>query len=130
MKLFSLFSFWQRTPRYAESTPDDSIVRFILFHNNLRIGTLSSNGEQWTFQYSSAFRKQKNLRPLIEFPDLDKTYRTDDLWPFFELRIPSLHQPSVANAIAREQIDPTDEAALLKRFGRRTITNPFELVAS
>ena len=130
MPLFPLLSFWKRNSSDDEIEYDDSMIVFGLFHNQLRIGTLSFDGVQWTFRYSSAFRKQKRLRPLIEFPHLEKTYQTKDLWPFFELRIPSLRQPSVAQAIAAEQIDPTDEAALLKRFGRRTITNPFELVAS
>ena len=130
MKLSIPHSFWKRTHRNEALAPDDSVVKFGLFHDNLCIGTLSFDGEQWVFLYSSAFRKQKNLRPLIEFPNVEKIYQTDDLWPFFELRIPSLRQPSVASAIEAEQIDPNDEAALLKRFGRRTITNPFELVAS
>jgi len=38
-----------------------------------------------------------------------------------------LKQPLVKEAVEKENIDSTNQVALLKRFGRRTITTSFEL---
>ena len=65
---------------------------------------------------------------LIDFPDTNKTYRSDELWPFFLSRIPGLSQPAVKELLRKEKINEDDEAALLKRFGKTSITSPFTLV--
>jgi len=66
---------------------------------------------------------------LPDFPKVEKIYNSEELYPFFVQRIPGLGQTKVKEAIAEENIDEHNEAALLKRFGRFTITNPFELQA-
>lgn len=48
----------------------------------------------------------------------DKTYKSEELWPFFRIRIPGLEQPSVQEILERENIDKNDEVELLKRFGK------------
>lgn len=75
-------------------------------------------------------RGQDLVRPLIDFPDVEKVYRQRDLWPFFLSRIPSLAQPKVQEAIVREGLDARNEVELLRFFGRRTIADPFDLVAA
>ena len=105
-------------------------AEFGLFYGELLIGTLTHQGDVWEWSYSDAFRAQDKIVPLIEFPDVNRVYRTEELWPFFSTRAPSLKRTDILPILEAEQIDPNDEAALLKRFGRRTITNPFELVAS
>jgi len=64
------------------------------------------------------------------FPDVHKTYETSELWPFFKMRVPSLKQPSIRAIVGRERIDEHNQVELLRRFGRRTITNPFELISA
>jgi HipA-like protein len=83
---------------------------------------------RWRFEYSEEFRRQKHLRPIVGFGDLVKTYESDELWPFFAMRIPGLKQTAVQDIIRKEHIDATNEVQLLRRFGRRTVANPFELV--
>ncbi|MBC9890509.1 MAG: hypothetical protein F7B06_11875, partial [Opitutae bacterium] len=61
-------------------------------------------------------------------PHLDKLYESDALWPFFLIRIPGLGQPAIKRMISEENIDPSNEAQLLKRFGKTTIANPFTLI--
>lgn len=63
----------------------------------------------------------------MDFPDLDKTYSSDELHPFFAHRIPGLSQPKVQKVIKTEKIDEQNEAKLLERFGKVSITNPFRL---
>ncbi|BCM88855.1 hypothetical protein IAD21_00697 [Abditibacteriota bacterium] len=107
-----------------------SRIEFQLTYGSLLIGTLGLQNGVWEFAYSDEFRTQSKIRSLIEFPDMARTYRTEELWPFFSTRTPSLKQTAVRALIEKEHIDPNDEARLLQRFGRRTIANPFELAAS
>lgn len=101
---------------------------FELRYDGMRVGYLTCSDSKWTFWYSEEFRHRPDLRPLVQFADVNHVYRSDRLWPFFLLRIPSLGQADVQAALKQEHIDTRDEVALLRRFGRRTIANPFELV--
>jgi HipA-like protein len=80
----------------------------------------------WQFEYSDEF-KRSDLRPIVEFSDVEKVYQSKELWQFFAMRIPSPEQPEVEEILRREQIEEHDAVKLLKRFGGRTIANPFEL---
>lgn len=102
-------------------------AEFQLFYGNLLVGTLSVIEGRWQFEYSDEFRQNADLRPLVEFPDLNKVYHNEELWQFFASRIPSTEQPDVETVLENEKIAEDDVVALLKRFGKRTITNPFEL---
>lgn len=102
-------------------------AEFLLFLGNLLVGKLSVTEGHWRFEYSEEFKLKIDLRPLVEFPDLDKVYDNQDLWQFFASRIPSMEQPDVETVLENEKIDETDVVALLKRFGKQTITNPFVL---
>lgn len=101
---------------------------------NLRLGNLDvadlklANG-QWEFRYSEDFKLQTEIRPLVGFPDTHRIYRSETLWPFFVLRVPSLSQPAVQDYIRRSNDTRVDEVTLLRKFGRRSIANPFELIS-
>src|SRR5438128_2399010 len=95
-----------RTPA---RTPPSARARFRLIYGPLTIGILSVEGGHWKFRYADEFRQRKDLRPLVQFPDVDRTYQSTELWPFFGLRIPSLKQPAVRAAVAREHIDEKDK---------------------
>lgn len=101
---------------------------FKLRYDGMPVGYLMCGDGKWTFWYSDEFRHRPDLRPLVQFADVNHVYKSDRLWPFFLLRIPSLGQADVQAALKQEHVDIRDEVALLRRFGRRTITNPFELV--
>lgn len=101
---------------------------FELRYDGLRVGNLTCNDGKWTFWYSEEFRHRPDLRPVVQFADVDRVYRSERLWPFFLLRIPSMGQTDVQQALKQEHIDASDEVALLRRFGKRTISNPFELI--
>ena len=121
----SWFSGEQRSPR----TPLDTSAHFMLRYRQLPVGHLTLDHGRWRFAYTDEFRQSESLRPITEFPDLDRTYESDELWPFFFMRIPSSRQGAVEEFVRKEQIDSDDEVQLLRRFGRRTSANPFELVA-
>jgi HipA-like protein len=95
----------------------------------MRIGTLVAREGGWDFAYSDKFRRSK-LRPLVLFPDTIQRYHTTTLWPFFRLRIPSLRRDAIRKIVDRERINKSDEVQMLRRFGRRTVSDPFELLPS
>lgn len=109
------------------TAPPDIQAEFELVLGDIPVGMLSVRDGQWHFLYSDEFRELPAYRPLVEFPDLHKEYIQEELWQFFASRIPSTLQPDVEDVLQREHIEEDDIIALLKRFGKRTVTSPFEL---
>ena len=104
---------------------------FTLLFEQLIVGTLELRDGVWVFKYSPEFEAQldheDSVRPLVDFPDVTKTYKSRDLWPFFMARIPSISQPRVLEEIQRQGLDQTSASQLLRAFGERSIANPFLL---
>lgn len=109
-------------------TPKGETAEFLVRHDNLDVGYLILRDEKWHFEYTDSFRENKDIRPIIDFPHLDKRYESDVLWPFFLIRIPGLKQPAIQKMIEDGKLDPSNEVQLLKRFGETTIANPFTLI--
>jgi hypothetical protein len=102
----------------------------VLHIGNVPVGELACEAGLWTFVYTQQFKARRDeFFPIVGFPDLDENYQSEQLWPFFLVRIPGLGQPEVQETIAKEKLDATNEAQLLRRFGERTIANPFVLTA-
>lgn len=108
-------------------TPQQEEADFLLQYRDLDIGRLWLCDGKWHFEYTDAFRRKKDVYPIINFPALDKHYESEALWPFFAVRIPGLGQPAIQRVIREEHLDERNEAQLLKRFGKTTIANPFIL---
>ena len=109
--------------------PKDEEAKFILTVDKIRSGTLYCEKGEWYFKYADDFKNHSDeYNRIVGFPDLDKTYKSDSLWPFFQIRIPGLKQPAIQEIIEKEKIDQANEVALLKRFGEKTISNPYQLV--
>lgn len=110
------------------SNPNDEEATFLLKIKDLTIGILVWKDGVWTFQYSDEFKQDsQGYRPIIGFSKVDKVYKSEELWPFFKIRIPGLRQPAVREKLERENIDAGNEVALLRRFGERSISNPYFL---
>lgn len=107
--------------------PEAEHAAFVLQYGELEVGALALKNQVWTFQYSGAFRSQSEVHPLVNFPDVRKVYEAGALWPFFASRIPSVAQPQVRETIEREGLNVHSDADLLRRFGTRSISNPFIL---
>lgn len=111
--------------------PKDEDAKFILMVDGLRIGVLSCHKGEWFFKYTDDFKNHSDeYNRIVGFPDLNKTYNSETLWPFFQIRIPGIKQPAIQEILEKERIDKTNEVALLKRFGQKTISNPYELVVA
>ncbi len=101
---------------------------FKLTLGSLMVGTLRREDDDWIFAYAEEFRKQDEIKPIVNFPATDREYRSRSLWPFFALRIPSPRQPAVREFLQSRPGEKVDEAILLKKFGEHIIANPFRLV--
>ena len=109
-------------------SPKEETGTFILKVDDINLGILKHENGEWTFKYTQEFQNRSNeYNHIVGFPKLDKVYHSETLWPFFLIRIPGLKQPAVQEIIRKENIDKDNEVQLLKRFGLKTIANPYEL---
>ncbi|MEP7374620.1 MAG: HipA N-terminal domain-containing protein [Chitinophagaceae bacterium] len=113
---------------YVVPLPKDEDAKFVLLVDDIRIGVLYCEKSEWYFKYSEDFKNRSEYNRIVGFPDLNKTYKSDTLWPFFQIRIPGLKQPAIKEILEKEKIDKTNEVELLRRFGHKSISNPYELV--
>lgn len=110
------------------STPTHIYVRFKLMYEDKIIGYLTLSEGEWSFEYSTEFKLNNFISPLLDFPDTSRVYRSKNLWPFFAYRIPGLNQPKVRAILEKDKIDEHNEVELLKKFGNFSIYNPFKLL--
>lgn len=100
---------------------------FSLKYHELEMGTLKFLGDEWIFEYGSLFKEQHVISPLIDFPEVNKIYKSQILWPFFSNRIPSLKQPKIKAYIDQHPAEKQNEVKLLALFGEYSVNNPFRL---
>jgi|SRR5690606_631841 len=104
------------------------LKKFYLHLEDVLVGELTFSDNIWYFKYSDEFiNKSDDFNLIVGFPDLNKVYSSHELWPFFKIRIPGLKQPRVKEILKEENIDSNNDVKLLERFGKRTISNPYEL---
>lgn len=113
--------FWSESQNDVILVPNDDIA-FNVNLGKLLVGTLSFSDGQWHFSYSDEFKMQNDILPLANFLSKDKEYVSRELWPFFTSRIPSNAQLQLDKEAPKE-----DLVTLLTKFGRKTVSNPFEL---
>lgn len=120
-------TLWHNEGMENRVTPDDVQVQFNLSYGKLVIGFLSINQGKWTFEYSEEFKRQSEILPLSNFPNKETVYTSEELWPFFASRIPSVAQLEGMVKTKKEELTERNEVSLLRKYGQRTITNPFVL---
>ena len=125
--MINYFKKWKTKGQEDLKVPQDETIVFELKYKKLLVAILKLEKGIWSFSYSQAFKKQDLLKPLPDFPNLDKVYENKELYPFFLYRIPSVKQPKVQKEIKKHNIDATNETDLLKFFGLHSISNPFLL---
>ncbi len=114
----------QQSPK---TIPIASEAAFVLWFRKVPILRLGFVGGVWELEYTEQFKAQSRLLPIVCFPDVDRVYRSGKLWPFFSVRIPSIARPEVQRTVREEHLDYDDVAAMLRRFGRKSVADPFEL---
>ncbi len=122
-------ALWHTEGMMDRFIPEDIHYQFVLTYNKLVIGHLSVDHGKWTFEYSEDFKKQGEILPLSNFPNKEVVYTSVELWPFFASRIPSIAQLERKAKITYSELPERNEVNLLRKYGHRTITNPFVLQA-
>ncbi len=104
----------------------EAMAEFELKYKKIIIGYLKLHNGSWTFDYSSEFKEQSQISPIVDFPDKYKTYQSETLFPFFASRIPSIKRLKIQNMVL--DTITNDEALLLKMFGKQSVANPYILI--
>jgi HipA-like protein len=104
-------------------------VHIQLTSGDRTVGFLSMEGSHFVFRYDPEYAKDRPAEPISAFPDLTREYRSDQLWPFFESRLPPVEREDVKQIIASQALDPDDVLGLLLGLSARTIASPYELRA-
>jgi hypothetical protein len=100
--------------------------KFILKYGEKEIGVLEYKNKTWIFKYTEEYKRDQFILPLVNFPDITKTYIFEELLPFFATRIPTTNQPFHEKKI-KAAGGKEDEITLLQLFGLNSINNPFQL---
>jgi HipA-like protein len=124
----SIKKLWNVEGMEFNNTPTGINGVFHLIYGKQLVGVLTYSDNKWIFEYSTEYKNKSSMQPIIDFPDKEKVYTDNQLWPFFATRIPSLNQPYQIKKIQKANIQENDSVGLLKLFGKETITNPFRLV--
>jgi HipA-like protein len=95
----------------------------------LLVGVLVVAPEAFEFSYSEEFRESK-LPTIPSFPDREKIYRSDTLFPFFQVRIPPISRRDVARVLKERSIGDDDIYEQLKVLGERTAASPYRCLAA
>lgn len=119
---------WKVEGMDYKDNPTKAGAQFFLKYKSLLIGILKYHKEEWIFEYSEEFKNDNSIKPISDFPDINKTYRSQTLWPFFATRIPTINQSYHLKKIRKANADRNSSVDLLKIFGNETINNPFKLV--
>lgn len=108
-------------------TASEEFAQFKLSYKDLTIGTLefSFKDDSWKFSYSEEFINQEDIAPILSFPDKTKVYEGKKLWSFFSSRIPDNVGSDASSS--KSNVANKDIFTLLKSYGQKTITNPFNL---
>lgn len=91
------------------------------------IGTLSNEVGEFVFRYADSYIANEEASALSAFPDKKKEYRSKRLWPFFEVRIPSVNRQDIKRLMQDKNIDGGNALKLLGELAKRSITTPYEL---
>ena len=95
-------------------------------HGRSLVGRLSQEKSEekseFVFRYDPGYHRE----PISAFPDLDKEYRSRELWPFFSARIPPIDREDMREAIAAFNIKSDQPIEILGKVARFSVTSPYE----
>lgn len=121
----------QTLERYhKELTYVDVIWKDVHSRENFKIGILTKNGK-YTFKYNKEgveAARRKGFKGLVAFPDFDKEYYHDELFPVFELRLPDRRRKDLPEILKTYGLEKYDAFELLKRTEGKTPTDTLSFV--
>ena len=93
------------------------------------VGQLVKNG-QYEFRYAKEVQAALNdgFTPLLCFPDVQKVYTDQKLFPVFASRLPDKRRKDIQGILKKYDLEQYDEYLLLKRGGARLPIDNFEFI--
>ena len=99
------------------------------------VGRLESGTGPESARYEFAYIQgaldaaKEGFQPFLAFPELDRVYRSEELFPFFANRVMSRSRSDFADCVKRLGLDPetADEMSILARSGGVRATDSVEL---
>lgn len=93
-----------------------------------RIGRLEVHGQSYEFRYDDRVAEVEGFEPFLAFPDLGRTYRSEELFPFFSNRVLSARRPDYPVYLERLGLRTGDPVEILARSGGGRATDAVHLV--
>lgn len=95
----------------------------------LIVGELSRNGH-YEFKYSEHINEalKEGFKPLVEFPDLSKTYTSELLFPTFASRLPDEKRRDMSQILDKYGLKEFNSYELLKQSGARLPIDSYEFI--
>ena len=93
------------------------------------VGQLTKNS-RYEFKYCEEIKEamENGFVPLLCFPDLDKVYENERLFPIFSSRLPDKKRKNIQSILEKYGMETYDEYMLLKRSGARLPIDNFEFI--
>ncbi len=86
------------------------------------VGHLFHENSEFVFRYNADY----NSAPIPAFPSLEDEYRSEDLWPFFAVRIPPLEREDVQREMSERHIEKDQIIDILGSLARFSVTSPYQ----
>lgn len=93
-----------------------------------RVGRLEARGDGYEFRYDEQAAHVEGFEPFLAFPELARTYRSEDLFPFFSNRVLSPRRPDYPVYLERLGLQTGDPIEILARSGGGRATDTVHLV--
>ena len=93
-----------------------------------RVGRLEVHADGYRFRYDETAGDIEGFEPFLAFPDLGRTYHSDQLFPFFRNRVLSPRRPDYPAYLERLGLDEADPVEILSRSGGGRATDTVHLV--
>jgi len=93
-----------------------------------RVGRLEVRADGYRFRYDDAAAEVAEFEPFLAFPEIDRTYASAELFPFFSNRVLSARRPDYPVYLERLGLDAGDPVEILARSGGGRATDTIHLV--
>ena len=94
----------------------------------MRVGRLEVRVDGFEFRYDEQAADVEGFEPFLAFPDLARTYRSEELFPFFSNRVLSARRPDYPAYLERLGLQMGDPIEILARSGGGRATDTVHLV--